>query len=78
MLLINCEVTLDLIWSANCVIYKEDRVKVFAMTHTKLYVPVATLLAQDNGKLLQQLKLGFKRTINWNKNLQRVKTPPQN
>ena len=26
-----------------------------------------TLLAQDNEKLLQQLKTGLKRTINWNK-----------
>ena len=26
-----------------------------------------TLSAQDNSKLLQQLKTGFKRTINWNK-----------
>ena len=25
------------------------------------------LSTQDNAKLLQQLKLGFKRTINWNK-----------
>ena len=31
------------------------------------YVPVATLSTQDNAKLLQQLKSGFKRTINWNK-----------
>ena len=28
-----------------------------------------TLLALDNEKLLQQLKTGFKRTINWNKYL---------
>ena len=26
-----------------------------------------TLSVQDNGKLLRQLKTGFKRTINWNK-----------
>ena len=31
------------------------------------YIPVATLSTQDNAKLLQQLKSGFKRTINWNK-----------
>ena len=35
------------------------------ITETKLYVPVVTLLTQDNVKLLQQLKCGFKRTINW-------------
>ena len=31
------------------------------------HVPVVTLSAQDNTKLCQQLKCGFKRTINWNK-----------
>ena len=39
----------------------------FAITETKLYVPVVTLSTQDNAKLLQQLKSGFKRTITWNK-----------
>ena len=39
----------------------------FAITETKLYVPVVTLLAKDNGKLLQQLKSSFKKTISWNK-----------
>ena len=39
----------------------------FKITDTKLYVPVVTLSTQDNEKLLQQLKSGFKRTINWNK-----------
>ena len=37
------------------------------MTSAKLYVPVVTLSTQDNAKLLQQLKSGFKRTINWDK-----------
>ena len=36
------------------------------ITDTKLYVPGVTL-STDNAKLLQQLKSGFKRTINWNK-----------
>ena len=36
----------------------------FSVTETKLYV---TLSSQDNTKLLQQLKTGFKRIINWNK-----------
>ena len=39
----------------------------FAITETKLYVPVVTLSTEDNAKLLPQLKSGFKRTINWNK-----------
>ena len=38
-----------------------------AITDTKFYVLVVILSTQDNAKLLQQLKLGFKCTINWNK-----------
>ena len=37
-----------------------------AKTDTKVYVPVVALSTNDNAKPLQQLKLGFKRTINWN------------
>ena len=37
------------------------------MTKAKFYVTVLTLSTQDNAKILQQLKSGFKRTINWNK-----------
>ena len=39
----------------------------FKITDTKLYVPVVILSTQDKVKLLQQLKSGFKRTINWNR-----------
>ena len=39
----------------------------FTIINTKLYVSAVTLSTQDNEKLLQQLKTGFKRTINWNK-----------
>ena len=39
----------------------------FKITDTKLYVPVVTLSTEDDNKLLQQLKTGFKRTIKWNK-----------
>ena len=39
----------------------------FKLTDTKLYVPVVTLSDQDDNKLLEQLKTGFKRTIKWNK-----------
>ena len=50
----------------------------FKITETKLYVPVVTLSTQDNVKLLQQLKSGFKRTINWNKYESNIKTFAQN
>ena len=39
----------------------------FAITDTTMYVPVVILSTQDNAKLLEQLKSGSKRTINWNK-----------
>ena len=65
--LINCEVNLILTWSSTCVISSETGETKFKITDTKLYVPVVTLSTQDNAILLQQLKSGFKRTINWNK-----------
>ena len=37
------------------------------MTNAKVYVPVVTLLTQDNAKILQQLKSAFQRRISWNK-----------
>ena len=46
----------------------------FEITETKLYVPVVTLSTQDNAKLLQQLKSGFERAINWNKYESNIKT----
>ena len=39
----------------------------FKIKDTKLYVPVVTLSAENDTKLLGQLKTGFKRTITWNK-----------
>ena len=38
----------------------------FKIDNTKLYVPVVNLSAQDDNKLLEQLKTVFKRTIKWN------------
>ena len=69
MPLINCEINLILTWSANCVISSAavNQATTFAITDTKLYVSVVTLSTDDNAKLSQQLKSGFKRTINWNK-----------
>ena len=67
ILLINCEVNLILGWSSTCVITNSAGAGKFTIIDTKLYVLVVTLSTQDNTKLLQQLKSGFKRTINWNK-----------
>ena len=67
MPLINCEINLILTWSEDCVIYPATGETKFKITDTKLYVPVVTISILYNGKLLQQLKSGFKRTMNWNK-----------
>ena len=78
--LINCEVSLILAWSKECVITSMERrlIKnirrdasptgaIFQITDTKLYVPVVTLSSVNDKKLLEQLRTGFKRTIKWNK-----------
>ena len=72
MPLINLEISLVLTWYTNCVIVSTNIANqnaTFAITDTKLYVPVVTLSTQDNAKLLQQLKSAFKIVINWNKYL---------
>ena len=53
----------------NPVVYEIDNQKnvTFQITDTKLYVPVVTLSKENDTKLLEQLKLGFKRTIKWKK-----------
>ena len=47
------------------------------ITDTKLYVPVVTLSTENNKKLLEQLKSGFKRTLKWNKHRSQVTIQPQ-
>ena len=78
MLLVNCEVSLALSWPETCVITSmEKRILVAAQPNRsdspesaaytiedcKLYVPVVTLSAKTDNKLLEQLE----RTIKWNK-----------
>ena len=81
MPLINCEVNLILTWSSTCVLVAtgdaNQNVK-FAITNTKLYVPVVTLSTQENTKFLQQLKSGYKRVLNWNKDLSKPELLAQN
>ena len=80
MPLINCEVSLILTWYRECVITSMERRVItntqrdpsptgatFKITDTKLYVPVVTLSTEDDKKLLEQSRTGFKRTIKWNK-----------
>ena len=78
MPLINCEVNLILTWSSTCVITESNGAGTFAITDTELYVPVVTLSTQENTKFFQQLTLGFKRVINWNKYLSKPELLAQN
>ena len=78
MSLINCEVNLILTWSSTCVITNSTGAGRFSITDTRLYVPVVTLSTQENTKLLQQLKSGFKRVIKWNKYLSKPELLAQN
>ena len=81
--LINCEVEIILTWTKNCVLAdttvraagnNNDPPAIvaptgleFQITDTKLYVPVVTLSKENDIKLLEKLKSGFKKTIRWNK-----------
>ena len=85
MALINCEVSLILTWSKNCVLTSKattdddpdadpavDKINnptnaTFKITDYKSYVSVVSLSAENDNKLLEQLKTGFKRTIKSNK-----------
>ena len=50
----------------------------FQITDTKLYVPVVTLSKENDIKLLEQLRTGFKRTIKWNKYRSQMTIQSQN
>ena len=88
--LINCEVELILTWSKNCVLVDMTADALanpaiiapteleFKKTDTKLYVPVVTLLKENDIKLLEQLKSGFKRTLKWNKYRSQMTIQPKN
>ena len=73
--LTNFEVNLILTWSSSFVISNSTGERTFEVTDTKLYV---SLSEQDNANFLQQLKSGFKRTIDWNKYQSDPKSYAQN
>ena len=80
--LIICEITLILSWYKECVLVGRafrgppapaaSRINSptsakFEITDCKLYVPMVILSAENDNKLLEQLKSGFRITIKWNK-----------
>ena len=77
--LINCEIELILTWSQNCALAdmtaraagnNNDPPAIgaptgleFQITDTKLHIPVVTLSKENDKRILEQLKSGFKRTV---------------
>ena len=91
--LINCEITLVLSWYKECVlvgrahrgppaaapafITSPENAK-FEITDCKLHVPIVTLSTENDNKLLEQLKSGFKRSIKWNKYMSQMSNQNKN
>ena len=92
--LINCEIELILTWSQNCALAdmtaraagnNNDPPAIgaptgleFQITDTKLHIPVVTLSKENDKRILEQLKSGFKRTVKWNKYRSQMTIQPQN
>ena len=88
--LINCKITLILSWYKECVLVgrafrgppaaaiNSPRDAKFEITDCKLYVPVVTLSAENDNKLLEQLKSGFRITIKWNKYMSQMSNQNKN
>ena len=81
MSLNNLEINHDLNWSKKLGYSRTNDANqdtTCSISDTKLNVPLVTLSTQDNAKLLEQLKSGFKRTINWNKYQSKISTERSN
>ena len=67
-------------YGADPIVYEIDNSEdaTYQIIDTKLYVPVVTLSKENDIKLLEQLKSGFKRTIKWNKYSSQMTVQPQN
>ena len=91
--LINCEITSILSWYKEFVLVGRafrgppaaaaNRINSpasakFELTDCKLYVPVVTLSAKNDNKLLEQLKSGFRITIKWNKYMSQMSNQNKN
>ena len=91
--LINCEITLILSWykefvlvgrafrsppaaAANCI--NSPTSTKFEITDCKLYVSVVTLSPENDNKLLEQLKSGFRRSIQYNKYMSQMSNQNKN
>ena len=88
--LINCEITLILSWYKECVLVgrafrgppaaaiNSPTDAKFEITDCKLHVLAVTLSAENDNKLLEQLKSGFRITIKWNKCMSQMSNQNKN
>ena len=91
--LINCEITLILSWYKECLLVgrtfrgppaaavnfiNSPTDAKLEITDCKLYVPVVTLSAENDNKLLEQLKSGFRKSIKWNKYMSQMSNQNKN
>ena len=66
MPLINCKIHLELNWTKNCLMSDIAGDTTFKIKNVKLYIPIVTLLTEDNVKLTKQSNEEFKRPVYWN------------
>ena len=63
MPLINCKVYLELNWIEDCILSSAGNTAKFAITDTKLHVPIVTLSTKGSANLAKQLNDGFERSV---------------
>ena len=66
MPLINCKIYLELNWIEDCILSSAGDTAKFAITDTKLHVPIVSLSTKESANLANQLNEGFKRFVYWN------------
>ena len=60
---LNSKVYLELNWIEDCILSNVGDTAKFAITDTKLHVPIATLSTKDSANLAKQLNEGFVRSV---------------
>ena len=66
MSFINCKVYLELNWNEDCILSSAGNTAKYAITDTKLHVPIVNLSTKDSANLAKQLNNRFERSVYWN------------
>ena len=66
MPLINCKVYFELNWNEDCIFSSGGNTAKFAITDTKLHVPMVNLFTKDSANLAKQLNKEFEKSVYWN------------